>query len=66
MKSKTIVFTKPQTAELLIKDLPQVSGDRVQVKMEYTVVSGGTERACIMGMNNMLKTFKINLLLNYC
>ena len=64
MKSKTIVFTKPQTAELLIKDLPQVSGDRVQVKMEYTVVSGGTERACIMGMNNTPQKFPMSL--GYC
>lgn len=64
MKSKTIVFTKPQTAELLVKDLPQVSGDRVQVKMEYTVVSGGTERACIMSMNNTSQHFPMSL--GYC
>lgn len=64
MKSKTIVFTKPKTAELLIKDLPQVAGDKVQVKMEYTVVSGGTERACIMGMNNTSQKFPMSL--GYC
>ncbi len=64
MRSKTIVFTKPQTAELLIKDLPQVAGDMVQVKMEYTVVSGGTERACIMGMQNTSQHFPMSL--GYC
>ncbi len=64
MKSKTIVFTKPQTAELLINDLPQVAGDKVQVKMEYTVVSGGTERANIMAMNNTSKRFPKSL--GYC
>ncbi len=64
MKSKTIVFTKPQTAELLIKDLRQVTGDKVQVKMEYTVVSGGTERACIMGLPNTAPSFPVAL--GYC
>ena len=64
MKSKTIVFTKPQTAELLTKDLPQVVGNKVQVKMEYTVLSGGTERANIMGMNNTSQNFPMSL--GYC
>lgn len=64
MKSKTIVFTKPQTAELLIHDLPQVTGNKVQVKMEYTVLSGGTERANIMGMNNTSQNFPMSL--GYC
>jgi len=64
MKSKTIVFTKPQTAELLMNDLPQVTGNKVQVKMEYTVVSGGTERANIMGMNNTSQNFPMSL--GYC
>ena len=54
-KSKYIAFTKPQTAELLYRDIPRAleSGD-VAVKMEYTVVSGGTERACIMGSKNTI------------
>ena len=64
MKSKTIVFTKPQTAELLIEDLPEVTGYKVQVKMEYTVVSGGTERACIMGIQNTSQIFPQTL--GYC
>lgn len=32
--------------------------------MEYTVVSGGTERACIMGMNNTSQKFP--MFLGYC
>lgn len=64
MKSKTIVFTKPQTAELIEKEIGTVTGDRVKVKMEYTVVSGGTERACIMGMNNTSQQFPMSL--GYC
>jgi len=64
MKSKTIVFTKPQTAELIEKEIGTVTGERVKVKMEYTVVSGGTERACIMGMNNTSQKFPMSL--GYC
>ena len=32
--------------------------------MEYTVVIGGTERACILGMNNTLQRFPMSL--GYC
>lgn len=63
-KSNTIVFTKLQTAELIEKETATVTGDRVKVKMEYTVVSGGTERACIMGMNNTPQQFPMTL--GYC
>ncbi|MBQ8742297.1 MAG: zinc-binding alcohol dehydrogenase [Clostridia bacterium] len=63
-KAKTIVFTKLQTAELIEKETATVTGDRVKVKMEYTVVSGGTERACIMGMNNTPQQFPMSL--GYC
>ena len=64
MISKTIVFTKPQTAELLEKEVDTTIGDLVKVKMEYTVVSGGTERACIMGVQNTVQRFPISL--GYC
>ena len=64
MESKTIVFTKPRTAELLNQQLREVDGDKVKVKMEYTVVSGGTERACIMGMPNTSPHFPKSL--GYC
>ena len=52
MTRKNIVFTAPKTAECLEAAMPEVTGHNVLVRMEYTVVSGGTERACIMGMPN--------------
>lgn len=64
MQSKTIVFTKPQTAELLIQETRPVEGSRVMVKMEYTVVSGGTERANIMALPNTPQVFPSSL--GYC
>lgn len=64
MKSKTIVFTKPQVAEVLYNELRPLEGDRVKVKMEYTVVSGGTERAYIMAMPNTPQVFPASL--GYC
>lgn len=64
MQTKTIVFTKPQTAELLVQETRPVEGSRVMVKMEYTVVSGGTERAAIMALPNTPQTFPYSL--GYC
>ena len=64
MKSKTIYFTEPQKAELLEREIDVVTEKLVKVKMEYTVVSGGTERACIMGMNNTSQNFP--MCLGYC
>ena len=64
MTSKTIVFTKPQTAKLIEQEIRTATGNLVKVKMEYTVVSGGTERACIMGMKNTSQKFPMSL--GYC
>ena len=52
MKSKRIFFTEVHKAELLEVDVPEICENEVLVEMEYTVISGGTERACIMGMQN--------------
>ena len=52
MKSKIIIFTEIHKAELLECEVQELQNDRVMVDMEYTVVSGGTERASIMGMEN--------------
>ena len=52
MSKKQIIFTAVHTAELLEVDNPPIKDDEILTKMEYTVVSGGTERACIMGMEN--------------
>lgn len=52
MNTKTIVFTAPQTAEYLDYETQPMTDSSVAVKMEYTVISGGTERASIMCMPN--------------
>ena len=52
MKSKKIVFTSFHQAALLEVDVPELKENEVLTEMEYTVVSGGTERACIMAMPN--------------
>ncbi len=52
MKSKQIVFTAKHKAELLEVDVRELKEDEVLTDMEYTVVSGGTERANIMAMPN--------------
>ena len=64
MESKIIVFTAPKTAELLRREVKPVTGDLVAVRMEYTVVSGGTERANIMAMPNAGSKFPKTL--GYC
>lgn len=64
MQTKTIVFTAPKTAELLDTETKAMGPDKVLVKMEYTVISGGTERATLMGMPNAGKSFPKYL--GYC
>lgn len=57
METKTVVFTAPKTAQLLTTDTQPFGESSVLVKMEYTVISGGTERANIMHLPNSGKTF---------
>lgn len=64
MLKKQIIFTEKYKAELLEREVPMLKENDVLVKMEYTVVSGGTERACIMGMNNTVQNFPMSL--GYC
>lgn len=64
-KKKQISFTAVHTAEMIEKDLPAMTDNSVLVRTEYTVISGGTERACIMGFpNTSPKTFPKKL--GYC
>lgn len=53
MKNKQIVFTKPNTAELLDVELPSVGENQVLVKTCFSTVSCGTERANISGDPNV-------------
>lgn len=64
MRNKQIFFTEIRKAELLENEVRKISEDEVIVKMEYTVISGGTERACILGMNNTSQKFPTSL--GYC
>ena len=49
---RKILFTAPRTAERLEAPMPEFHDRSVLIHMQYTVVSGGTERACIMEMPN--------------
>lgn len=64
MKGQKIVFTAPKTAELQEYTLPELRNNEVLVKTEYTVVSGGTERANLLALPNTLQYFPISL--GYC
>lgn len=61
---KQILFTETGKAELLETDLPAVKENDAAVKTEYTVISGGIERACLLGMNNTSQKFPMSL--GYC
>ncbi len=64
MKNKQIFFTRIHQAELMECELPELKADDVLTRTEYTVISGGTERACILGMNNTSRNFPMSL--GYC
>lgn len=64
MKRKQIFFISPGVAEFMEVDLPEVQDDEILTKMEYTVVSGGTEYACLMGLNNTTQHYPMSL--GYC
>ena len=64
MKTKKILFTAVHQAELREVEIGEVGEGDVLVEMEYTVISGGTERACILGMQNTAQTFPTSL--GYC
>ena len=48
MLNKQIFFTDIHKAELLENEVGKVKENEVLAKKEYTVVSGGTERAFIL------------------
>ena len=61
MKNRQIYFTEIHKAELLEYELREINPHELKVRMLYTVVSGGTERACIMGMQNTSQKFPTSL-----
>ena len=64
MKTKQIFFTKVHHAELLEEEVRELGESDVLTEMEYTVVSGGTERAFLMGMQNTSQRFPMSM--GYC
>ncbi|MBQ8508698.1 MAG: zinc-binding alcohol dehydrogenase [Clostridia bacterium] len=57
MENKTIAFTSVGVAELLDMPVGHPTGDQVLVKTEYTVISAGTERACLLDGPNVIHTW---------
>ncbi len=49
MKGKKIVFTNPWEVELQEADLQKPAKDEVLIKNHYSVISAGTELACLSG-----------------
>lgn len=65
MKNKQILFTAVHEAELLDIELrEELADDEVMTETEYTVISGGTERANIMALPNVAGDFPRAL--GYC
>ena len=49
MQKKQIVFTEINKAELLTKEVEELQGDSVRVKLAVSTISAGTEKANIIG-----------------
>lgn len=64
METTKVIFTEPGVAQLQTRELAEPIGDQVLLQMEYTVVSGGTERAYLLGMPNTRQQFPIGI--GYC
>ncbi len=56
MLTKRIVFTAPNTAELLDVEIDDLQPDEVLTKLEVSTISSGTERALISGDPNISYT----------
>ncbi len=66
MKRKQIIFTKPKTAEFLDSEISVNLPDEVMVKMDYTIISGGTEKANLLGLQSVAGVNKFPISLGYC
>ena len=61
MTNKKIYFTAPRIAELIEEEVHELADNEVLTKTEYSVISGGTERACLLAMNNTSQYFPMSL-----
>lgn len=57
MKSYSIVFTKPGVVEFLERETPAPVGKQVQVRVEVSTLSSGTERAHLLADPNTSQKF---------
>jgi 2-desacetyl-2-hydroxyethyl bacteriochlorophyllide A dehydrogenase len=64
MQTKAITFVQPKQAQLLERELGEVSRELVLVENEYTVISGGTEKAYLLGSANTRSAFP--RVIGYC
>ena len=53
MNNPTIAFTKPCVAELIELEIREPNDDEALVKLDYSSVSSGTERANLVGEVNI-------------
>lgn len=66
MKRNQILFTDVAKAELLVTETADMASDEVLVKTEYSAISAGTERANLMGMQNVMGGDIFPRALGYC
>lgn len=52
-KRKAIYFTAPREVEYIECDIPELGKNDVLVRNEFTVISGGTERASLLAVKNV-------------
>lgn len=64
MNRREIIFEKPQKVVYKENPLPIMTDESVVVKMHYTVISGGTERANLMAEKNTWNKFPMTI--GYC
>ncbi len=53
MKTRSIIFTSPCVTELLDAEVGEPAADEVIVRLKYSTVSAGTERANLVGDKNV-------------
>lgn len=54
MKTKSILFTEKNKAELIEENIPEIGADDVLVKLAVSTVSSGTDRANLTGEYNVI------------
>lgn len=54
MKTKEIVFTAPRVARLLDAEVPDPGPGEVTVRLDYSAISAGTEKANFIGQRNTI------------